>query len=100
MAWKIWLMLLSFQVNARVKKRKGKVLCLAEMGSLDLACWVRAVYIDVHYFSLSLSLSGCTHGMQKFPGQGSNLSHSSDNAESLAARLLVNSDVYFSSLST
>ena len=27
---------------------------------------------------------GCAHGMQKFPGQGSNLSHSSDSVRSLS----------------
>ena len=34
---------------------------------------------------------GLAHGMQKFPGQGSNLSHSSDNSTSLTTRLLGNS---------
>ena len=29
---------------------------------------------------------GCTHNVQKFPGQGSNLSHSSDNSGPLTAR--------------
>lgn len=51
MAWKIWLMALFFQVSARIKEREEKILCLAEMGSLDLASWMEAVYIDVHYFS-------------------------------------------------
>lgn len=35
MAWKIWLMALFFQVSARIKEREEKILCLAEMGSLD-----------------------------------------------------------------
>ena len=30
---------------------------------------------------------GCAHGMWKFPGQGLNQSHSSDNTESLTTRL-------------
>ena len=29
---------------------------------------------------------GCAHGMQKFPGQGSDLHHSSDNAGSLTTK--------------
>ena len=33
--------------------------------------------------SLFIYLFGYTHSMQKFPSQGLNLSHSSDNAESL-----------------
>ena len=37
---------------------------------------------------------GHTCRMQKFQGQGSNSSHSSDNAESLAARPLENSLLY------
>ena len=32
------------------------------------------------------SFFGCTYGMWKFPGQGSNLRHSSNNAGSLTAR--------------
>ena len=51
MAWNIWLMTLSFQVSARIKEREEKILCLAEMGNLDLVSWMEAVYIDVHYFS-------------------------------------------------
>lgn len=37
MAQKLWLMELSFQVNARIKEREGKVLSSAEMGSLALS---------------------------------------------------------------
>ena len=37
---------------------------------------------------------GRTHGMQKFPGQGTNPSHSSDNAKSLTTRPPGNSQTY------
>lgn len=37
MAQKLWLMELSFQVNARIKEREGKVLSSAEMGSRALS---------------------------------------------------------------
>ena len=38
------------------------------------------------FFIIYLFIFGYTHSMQKFPGQGSNLSHSSDNTESLNTR--------------
>ena len=38
----------------------------------------RFLFLFVFFFFFS-----CTHGMQKFPGQGSDLYHSSDNARSL-----------------
>ena len=40
---------------------------------------------------LFIYLFGCAYGMQKFLGQGSSLSHSGDNTESLTARPLGNS---------
>ena len=49
--------------------------CFAERLCL---CWSK-ILNPVHWiFAL-----GHTHSMQKFPGQGSNLSHSSDNVGSL-----------------
>lgn len=42
----------------------------------------------------NISLFGHTHDMQKFAGQGLNLSHSSDNIESLITRLSRNSPLY------
>ena len=38
---------------------------------------------------------GCTHSMRKFPDQGSNLCHRSDNAKSLTARPPGNSSIEF-----
>ena len=51
--------------------------------SIDLISKVELEYIFWSYFSFLISLFGCAHNMQKFWGQESNLSHSSDNARSL-----------------
>ena len=56
-----------------------------------------SLFIRVKNLSVIELFFGCTHSMQKFPGQGSdschssNLSHGSNNARSLTAKPLGNS---------
>lgn len=46
-----------FQANARVKEREEEsILCLVKLRSVYLVSWMEAVYIDVNYFSLLISL--------------------------------------------
>ena len=68
--------------------KKKKVVIVDKMGlKMVDNCWSRwcgTTYLSV---SMSISTSMChTWGMRKFPGQGQNLSHSSDNSEALATR--------------
>lgn len=46
-----------YQSKGKKEKKKWRVSSLAKIGSLDLASWVEAVYLDVSYFS-SLSIWG------------------------------------------
>ena len=66
------------------------IFCLMNKQRLwNLMLWKQTIMKSfLFFFSFSF---GCTRGMQKFLGQGSNLSHSSDNTESLTARLPGNS---------
>ena len=50
-------------------------------------------FLDSVQTFVSVFFFGCAHGIQKFLGQGSNLSHSSDDAKSLTTRTPGNSCV-------
>ena len=52
----------------------------------EFFCCPCVLFVSFHLFYLLLFIFWPCHGMQKFPGQGSNWSHSSDNAEFLTAR--------------
>lgn len=51
MAWEIQTNVLSLQAKARIKKeeKEERVLCLVEVGSLNLVSAVEAVYTHVRY---------------------------------------------------
>ena len=58
-------------------------------GAWELSCWGKLVGCchDIDWLGFFWGgVRGCAPGMQKFPGQGLNPSHRSDNAESLMAR--------------
>ena len=87
-----------YATGVALKKQKntsGFLICFVD-SRLDLiedfsyhnttSIMIPGITSQISFLSFFLSFFRFTHGLQKFPRQGSNLSHSNDNAESLTTK--------------